>query len=107
MSEAKPWQTMTMGEQISAARDRQAGFGLNAEVRKAARAHGLNAKEEDALVQQARVAFVFVNGEARAMAGHPKEPIRNVEGGLVTVKEWVTQVRSAECGVQNEGPVLK
>ena len=52
-----------MAEQMSAARDRQASFRLEHEVRVAARAMNLDAKEVGQLVERARGAFVFVNGE--------------------------------------------
>jgi len=63
----------------------------------------LNAKEAEGLLEKARVAFVFVNGEAQALKGDRKTPLRREDGGLVTVGEWVDQVRSAECGVGNGG----
>ena len=53
MSEPKPWQSepdwrsMTMAEQMSAARDRQASFRLEHEVRQAARELNLDVKEVD------------------------------------------------------------
>jgi hypothetical protein len=45
MNEPKAWQEMTLSEQMSAARDRQASFRLEAEVRKAAKARDLDGKE--------------------------------------------------------------
>jgi hypothetical protein len=45
MSEQKAWEKMTMAEQMSAARDRQASFRLESEVRKAARVRDLEARE--------------------------------------------------------------
>jgi hypothetical protein len=65
MSEEKSWEKMTMGEQMGAARIRQASFRLEADVRRAAKARDLNAKEAEGLLEKARVAFVFVNGEAQ------------------------------------------
>ncbi len=77
-----------MAEQMSVARDRQASFRLEAEVRKAARARDLDAREVEDLVQRARGAFVFVNGEAQAVDGK-RQPVRREDGGLVTVEEWM------------------
>jgi hypothetical protein len=73
MSDRKPWEKMTMAEQMSAARDRQGSFRLEAEVRVAARARDLEAKATNALVEKARAAFVFANGEP-ATTGRPLPP---------------------------------
>ena len=89
MSEPKSWEQMTMAEQMEAARNRQASFRLEAEVRAAARARDLTAKETDALVDKARAAFVFINGEPQAVQEDRKTPLCREDGGLLSVGEWV------------------
>ncbi len=95
---------MTLSEQMRAARDRQATFRLDAEVRALAKARCLDVEETDALVGKARRAFIFVSGVPRAVHEN-KVPMRRDDGALLTVEEWVDQVRSAECRMQHDGPV--
>jgi len=87
MSEPKPWQSepdwrsMTMAEQMSAARDRQASFRLEHEVRKAAKARNLDAMEVDGLVEKARgVCFCEWRTVMEATKDGKREPVRNGMG---------------------------
>ena len=99
---------MTLGQQMLAQRDRQAGFRLEWEVRNAARARGADGAEIEKVVARARSEFVLVNGEARALAGDGKTVLRREDGGLVTVEEWVAgavPVRARAVGTLGPSPV--
>jgi len=91
--EGKPREQMTIGEQMSAARDRQASFRLEAEVRDAARKLDLSTREIEDLVQRARQEFVILNGEPRAIRTGRSEALRNAIGRLLTVEEWAIQIK--------------
>ncbi len=99
---------MTLGQQMLAQRDRQAGFRLESEVRKAAAARGADRAEIEKVVERARAEFVFVNGEARAMGPDGKSALRREDGGLVTVEEWVAgavPVSARAVGTLGPSPV--
>jgi len=100
---------MTLGQQMLAQRDRQAGFRLEWEVRKAARARGADQGEIERVVARARSEFVLVNGEARAVAPDGKTVLRRKDGGLVTVEEWVAgavPARARAVGTLGPSPVV-
>jgi hypothetical protein len=86
---------MTVADQISAARDRQASFRLEAEVREVARQLSLSSRDAEDLVQRARNEFRIVNGEPRALRTDRQELLRNQNGRLVTVEEWAIQTAKA------------
>ena len=61
MAEEKPWEKMTLSEQMAAARDRQASFRLEAEVRKAARVNNVaeaSTKMASTILQK-KISFTF------------------------------------------------
>src|SRR4051812_6771889 len=90
MNEQETSPTMSIAEQMEAARNRQASFHLEAEVRTAAKTRHLTNAEPDALVQKARIDFILVSGLPAAAAAARQTRLRNVHGLPLSVAEWLS-----------------
>ena len=93
LSENADSRQITIGDQISARKNRRASFRLEAEVREAARNLNLSAGQTEDLVLRAKQQFVIQDGEFRAMRIGQNEPLRSESGRLLSVAEWALQIK--------------
>jgi len=63
---------------------------MESEVRRLAREQGANAKEEQALVERARLTFRVVDGRVVPLADDGRTMLRAPDGAMMlTVREWI------------------
>ena len=96
-----PREQMTARELQYAARDHQAGIGLECEVRRLAREHGLELDAVNRLGESARAAFRIVDGEPVPVAADRQTVLLAADGvNVLGVADWVgRQVRALGLGL--------